>query len=115
MYLFHACTPDEFGNEESHVTAYNGNGDLIDKLAWNMPIKVLKPDGTPLCTNGITLDMTTFESGGDTYAGAKGSSYPVTWELGSTLASLIKRSLGSLPASQRYFLCLCWVGKTTTF
>lgn len=68
MYLFHACTPDEFGNEESHVTAYNGNGDLIDKSAWNMPIKVVKPDGTPLCTNGITLDMTTFESGGDTYA-----------------------------------------------
>ncbi len=68
LYLFHACTPDEFGNEESHVTAYNGKGDLIEKSSWEMPIKVMKQDGTPLCTNGITLDMTTFESGGDTYA-----------------------------------------------
>lgn len=68
LYIFHACTPKEFGDEESHVTAYNYSGDLTEKSSWEMPIKVQKPDGSPLYTVGITLDMTTFESGGDTYA-----------------------------------------------
>lgn len=67
LYIFHACTPQEFGDEQSHVTAYNGNGDLTDKSAWNAPIKVQKPDGSPIYDKGITLDMTTFKSGGDYY------------------------------------------------
>lgn len=32
-----------------------------------MPIKVQKPDGSPIYQHGITLDMTTFVSGGDNY------------------------------------------------
>ncbi len=68
LYLFHACTTGEFGDEQSHVTAYNGTGDLIVKSSWNMPIKVLKKNGEPLYTKGITLDMTTFDINGETYA-----------------------------------------------
>lgn len=68
LYLFHACTTGEFVDEQSHVTPYNGTGDLIEKSSWDMPIRVLKPDGSPLYTKGITLDMTTFDIEGETYA-----------------------------------------------
>lgn len=68
LYIFHACTTGEFGDEHSHVTAYNGKGDLIDREAYDMPIKVQKPDGSPIYTGGITLDMTTFDVNGETYA-----------------------------------------------
>lgn len=67
LYIFHACTTGEFADEQSHITAYNGKGDLTDKSAWEMPIKVQKPDGSPIYQQGITLDMTTFVSGGDNY------------------------------------------------
>lgn len=68
LYIFHACTTGEFGNEHAHVMAYNGKGDLTDKDSWDMPKKCEKPDGSPIYTGGITLDMTTFDVGDETYA-----------------------------------------------
>lgn len=68
LYIFHACTTGEFGNEESHVMAYNGKGDLVERDSWEMPIKVKKADGSDIYDKGITLDMTTFDIGDDTYA-----------------------------------------------
>ena len=67
-YIFHACTPHEFGDEQSHVMVLKDGGELDDKDSWEAPRRVLKKDGTPLFTAGITLDMTTFEDGGRQYA-----------------------------------------------
>lgn len=66
-YIFHACTPKEFGDEQSHVMALKEGGELDDRDSWEAPRRVLKKDGTPLYTKGITLDMTTFEDGGKQY------------------------------------------------
>lgn len=66
-YIFHACTPKEFGDEQSHVMVFKDGGELDDRDSWEAPKRVLKKDGTPLYTKGITLDMTTFEDGGKQY------------------------------------------------
>lgn len=66
-YIFHACTPKEFGDEQSHVMVLKDGGELDDRDSWEAPKRVLKKDGTPLFTTGITLDMTTIESGGKVY------------------------------------------------
>ena len=66
-YIFHACTPKEFGDEQSHVMVLKDGGELDDKNSWEAPKRVLKKDGSPLYTEGITLDMTTFEDGGRQY------------------------------------------------
>lgn len=66
-YIFHACTPKEFGDEQSHVMVLKEGGELDDRDSWEAPRKVLKKDGTPLYDKGITLDMTTIESGGKWY------------------------------------------------
>lgn len=66
-YIFHACTPKEFGDEQSHVMVLKEGGELDDRDSWEAPKKVLKKDGTPLYEKGITLDMTTIESGGKWY------------------------------------------------
>lgn len=66
-YIFHACTPKEFGDEQSHVMILKDGGELDDRDSWEAPRKVLKKDGTPLYDKGITLDMTTIESGGKVY------------------------------------------------
>lgn len=66
-YIFHACTPKEFGDEQSHVMILKDGGELDDKNSWEAPRKVLKKDGTPLYDKGITLDMTTLESAGHYY------------------------------------------------
>lgn len=66
-YIFHACTPKEFGDEQSHVMVLKDGGELDDRDSWEAPKRVLKKDGTPLFTTGITLDMTTFEDNGKQY------------------------------------------------
>lgn len=66
-YIFHACTPKEFGDEQSHVMILKDGCELDDKDSWEAPRKVLKKDGTPLYDKGITLDMTTLESAGHVY------------------------------------------------
>ncbi len=66
-YIFHACTPKEFGDEQSHVMVLKDGGELDDKNSWEAPKRVLKKDGSPLYDKGITLDMTTFEDGGRQY------------------------------------------------
>ncbi len=66
-YIFHACTPKEFGDEQSHVMVLKDGGELDDRDSWEAPRRVLKKDGSPLYDKGITLDMTTIESGGRVY------------------------------------------------
>ncbi|HKM04044.1 MAG TPA: family 43 glycosylhydrolase [Lachnospiraceae bacterium] len=67
LYIFHAATPGEFMEEQSHVMTLRVNGDPMNRRDWSEPIKVVKKDGTALYTKGITLDMTEFEVDGKYY------------------------------------------------
>ena len=70
LYVFHAGTPQEFFEEQSHVMALKEGGNPLKASDWEMPVRVLKKDGSYLYENsgkGITLDMTVFEAGGKHY------------------------------------------------
>lgn len=70
LYLFHAATSGEFFREESHVMKLRDGGDPMCREDWSAPQLVVRKDGTPLCEAGkvISLDMTTFEYQGETFA-----------------------------------------------
>ncbi len=67
LYIFHAATPQDFGDEQSHVMALKPGGNPMKKSDWEMPRRVVNKDGSPLFTTGITLDMTCFEIDGHYY------------------------------------------------
>ena len=68
LYVFHAGTPQPFLEEQSHVMALKEGGNPMKASDWEMPVKVVKKDGSPLYGGeGITLDMTEFEVGGKHY------------------------------------------------
>lgn len=67
LYIFHAATPQDFGDEQSHVMALKQGGNPMKKSDWEMPRRVVKKDGSPLFNSGITLDMTCFEVEGHYY------------------------------------------------
>ncbi|MCQ2524502.1 MAG: family 43 glycosylhydrolase [Lachnospiraceae bacterium] len=69
LYIFHACTPEPFFEEESHVMELKEGGNPINKDDWSRPKRVVKADGSDICEAGkeITLDMTEFEWQGDYY------------------------------------------------
>ena len=68
LYVFHAGTPQEFLEEQSHVMALKEGGNPMRASDWEMPVRVVKKDGSPLYgEEGITLDMTEFEVGGRYY------------------------------------------------
>lgn len=68
LYVFHAGTPGEFVKEQCHVMALKENGNPMKASDWEMPVRVVKKDGSPLYgEEGITLDMTEFEVGGKYY------------------------------------------------
>lgn len=63
MYIYFAAAfQGEFLREESRVMELKEGGNPVNPKDWSAPIKVLKPDGTPLAeeTKEITLDMTVF-------------------------------------------------------
>ncbi len=67
LYIFHAGTPQEFHKEQSHVMALKKGGNPMKASDWEMPVRVVRKDGSPLYVPGITLDMTEFEAGGKYY------------------------------------------------
>ena len=68
LYIFHAGTPQEFEKEQCHVMALKENGNPMKASDWEMPVRVVKKDGSPLYDErGITLDMTEWELGGKYY------------------------------------------------
>ncbi len=69
LYIFHAATPGEFFQEESHVMELKEGGDPVNVAHWSIPRRVVKKDGSDLCEAGktITLDMTCFQWEGDYY------------------------------------------------
>ena len=69
LYIFHAGTPQEFEKEQCHVMALKENGNPMKASDWEMPVRVVKKDGSYLYgEQGITLDMTEFEVNGRVYA-----------------------------------------------
>ena len=69
LYIFHAGTPQEFEKEQCHVMALKENGNPMKASDWEMPVRVVKKDGSYLYgEQGITLDMTEFEISGRVYA-----------------------------------------------
>ena len=68
LYVFHAGTPQAFLEEQSHVMALKEGGNPMKASDWEMPVRVVRKDGSPLYGGeGITLDMTEFEAGGKHY------------------------------------------------
>ncbi len=67
LYIFHAATPQHFEDEQSHIMALKEGGNPMKKSDWEMPRRVVRKDGSPLFTGGITLDMTCFEVDGHYY------------------------------------------------
>ncbi len=68
LYVFHAGTPQEFLEEQCHVMALKENGNPMIASDWEMPVRVVRKDGSYLYNEaGITLDMTEFEVAGKYY------------------------------------------------
>ena len=68
LYIFHAGTPGPFEKEQSHVMALKLGGNPMCAEDWEMPVRVERKDGSMLYgEQGITLDMTEFESAGVHY------------------------------------------------
>ncbi len=69
LYIFHAGTPGEFEKEQCHVMALKENGNPMKASDWEMPVRVVRKDGSYLYNEqGITLDMTEWEVDGRCYA-----------------------------------------------
>lgn len=70
LYIFHACTPEPFFEEESHIMCLKDGGNPMKREDWSEPKRVVKADGSNICEAGnvITLDMTCFEWQGEYYA-----------------------------------------------
>ncbi len=68
LYVFHAGTAKGFFEEQCHVMALKEGGNPTIASDWEMPVRVIKKDGSYLYgEQGITLDMTHFEAGGVHY------------------------------------------------
>ena len=65
LYILFAVGGRQF-SPQSHMMKYRG-GDLLDPESWERPVRVLKNNGEPLTTRGITLDMTHFAIKGRSY------------------------------------------------
>ncbi len=68
LYIYHGGTPGPFVKEQCHVMALKPGGNPMKASDWEMPVRVIKADGSMLYgEEGITLDMTEFESAGKYY------------------------------------------------
>lgn len=76
LYIFFAATPERFEDEQCHIMKLKTGGNPMKESDWEEPVRVVKKDGSPLFTSGITLDMTEFER--DTEADCE-KEYYVCW------------------------------------
>lgn len=67
LYIFHAGSPGEFGEIQSHVMKLRKGGHPASAADWERPVRVVRRDGSPLFERGITLDMTVLEWKGRLY------------------------------------------------
>lgn len=52
---------------QCYLMKFKSGGSIVDANSWETPVKVLRKDGTPLASDGITLDMTYLLAGGRSY------------------------------------------------
>lgn len=52
---------------QSHMMKYKGTGDIMKPENWEKPVRVKRQDGSFLCEDGITLDMTYLRAAGRSY------------------------------------------------
>lgn len=68
LYIFHAGSTGEFIDIQSHVMKLKKGGNPMAASDWEMPVRVVRRDGSPLFEAGITLDMTMIQWQGRVYA-----------------------------------------------
>lgn len=52
---------------QCYLMKFKSGGSIVDANSWETPVKVLRKDGSPLASDGITLDMTYLLAGGNSY------------------------------------------------
>jgi len=52
---------------QCHMMKYKSSGSIMDASNWEKPVRVKKKDGSYLTEDGISLDMTYFKAGGQSY------------------------------------------------
>ena len=52
---------------QCYLMKLKSGGSIVDANGWETPVKVLRKDGSPLASDGITLDMTYLLAGGQSY------------------------------------------------
>ncbi len=52
---------------QCHMMRLKEGGEITDASGWEEPVRVCRADGSPLTTDGITLDMTYFKAGDSSY------------------------------------------------
>ncbi len=66
MHIFFAVSGKQWG-PQCHVMKLKAGGKITDPNSWHDPVAAVRKDGSPLATDGITLDMTYFEQGDESY------------------------------------------------
>ena len=65
-YILFAVGPKQWGPQCWLMKLKRGRNP-IDPSAWEEPVRIVRKDGEPLSTDGITLDMTYLRAGGHSY------------------------------------------------
>ena len=65
-YILFAVSGPVWG-PQCHMMKLKKGGRIICAEDWENPVPVIRMDGTPLSTDGITLDMTYIKAGSDSY------------------------------------------------
>lgn len=66
LYILFAVGDKQWG-PQSHLMKLKRGGAIMNAADWEEPIRVVTQDGAYLTTNGITLDMTHFNTGSSDY------------------------------------------------
>jgi len=66
LYIFFAVSGKVWG-PQAYVMKLKKGGSIIDPHSWEEPIRVIRANGEPLVSQGITLDMTYFEANDTSY------------------------------------------------
>lgn len=66
LYILFAVGGKQW-SPQCHLMKLKKGGSIIDPASWSDPIKVIRKDGSPLATKGISLDMTYIKAGKGSY------------------------------------------------
>ena len=66
LYILFAVSGKQWG-PQCHMMKLKKGGQINCSQDWEKPIRVLRADQSPLASDGITLDMTYFKAGDDSY------------------------------------------------